>query len=278
MEHIIKMDSIKVDLQSLLEIQQNLLPNPNESVDSLSNFVDCMSVAVAIITALATGFTAFIAYKALVYAKKEYSLHKQTEMASTLAAYNERYTTSPYIENVIKYLISKEERIKSIKNKVNILISELKNSSTTFQNMEDLKRQNKIIEKSIKTYSTKTAIDCAEKIINEVNSSEPFVSNENVKSTLDNIKDYIEKEKQSVEKNKISTNDKEMFMRFFEEIQYTIDQGGLTEKIVYEMFSFYAIKIYDLGTEFVEDFNEYYWCQFRRFGKKMKEIDQVRNK
>lgn len=271
MEHVIKMDSIKVDLQSLLEIQQNLLLNPNESVDSLSNFIDCMSVVVAIITTLATGFTAFIAYKALVYAKKEYSLHKQTEMASTLAAYNERYATSPYIENVIKYLISKEERIKSIKNKVEVLISELENSSTTFQNTEDLKRQNKNIEKLIKTYSTKRVIDCAEKIINEVNSSEALLSNENVKSTLDNIKEELEKEKKSDE---ISTNDKEMFMRFFEEIQYTIDQGGLTEKMVYEMFSYYAIKIYDLNTEFIDDFNEYYWCQFRRFGEKMKRIDQ----
>lgn len=65
-----------------------------------------------------------------------------------------------------------------------------------------------------------------------------------------------------------------MFMRFFEEIQYTIDQGGLTEKMVYEMFSYYAIKIYDLNTEFIDDFNEYYWCQFRRFGEKMKRIDQ----
>ena len=271
MEHVIKMDSIKVDLQSLLEIQQNLLLNPNESVDSLSNFIDCMSVVVAIITTLATGFTAFIAYKALVYAKKEYSLHKQTEMASTLAAYNERYTNSPYIENVIKYLMSKEERIKSIKNKVEVLISELENSSTTFQNTEDLKRQNKNIEKLIKTYSTKRVIDCAEKIINEVNSSEALLSNENVKSTLDNIKEELEKEKKSDE---ISTNDKEMFMRFFEEIQYTIDQGGLTEKMVYEMFSYYAIKIYDLNTEFIDDFNEYYWCQFRRFGEKMKRIDQ----
>lgn len=271
MEHIIKMDSIKVDLQSLLEIQQNLLLNSNESVDSVSNFIDCMSVVVAIVTALATVFTAFIAYKALVYAKKEYSLHKQTEMASTLAAYNERYTNSPYIENVIKYLMSKEERIKSIKNKVESLISELENSSTTFQNTEDLKRQNKNIEKLIKTYSTKRVIDCAEKIINEVNSSEALLSNENVKSTLDNIKEELEKEKKSDE---ISTNDKEMFMRFFEEIQYTIDQGGLTEKMVYEMFSYYAIKIYDLNTEFIDDFNEYYWCQFRRFGEKMKRIDQ----
>ena len=76
----------------------------------------------------------------------------------------------------------------------------------------------------------------------------------------------------------INDFNKEMFLRFFEELQYAIEKKSLTKEIVYEMFAHYAIKAFDKGTDFVEDINEFYWYRFRTFAISMKKIDKTKNK
>lgn len=176
------MNGDSIDLKPLLEIQQSLLLQAQNPIDWMSLLINCLSIVVAIITAIATGITTYIAYKALIYAKKEYELQKKIKESETLATYNQRYSTDQHIDNVIKYLNG------SLKNK------------------------------------------------------------------------------------KLTINDKEMFLRFFEELEYTIENEGLQENIVYDMFAYYAIKVADKGTDFVKDYKTENWRRFNDFVKRMKKI------
>ena len=62
----------------------------------------------------------------------------------------------------------------------------------------------------------------------------------------------------------LTTNDKEMFMRFFEELQYSIEQEGLDKEIAYNMFSYYALEVAKQKGNFVNDY-EKNWEQFKSF-------------
>jgi len=74
----------------------------------------------------------------------------------------------------------------------------------------------------------------------------------------------------------ITLIDKEMFLRFFEELQYSIEQEGLSEEIVYDMFAYYALEADKMGTAFVRDYNEECWSRFRKFACRMKKIKEQR--
>ena len=65
-----------------------------------------------------------------------------------------------------------------------------------------------------------------------------------------------------------SENDKELFLRFFEDIEYSIEQKALDRKAVKDLFFYYAGVAYDMGSAFVEDFDENYWNTFKRFVRK----------
>ena len=67
-----------------------------------------------------------------------------------------------------------------------------------------------------------------------------------------------------------SKNDKELFLRFFEEIDYSIEQKALERKAVKDLFFYYASVAYDMGRVFVEDFDENFWNTFKRFVRKMR--------
>lgn len=58
------------------------------------------------ITAIATLFMALIAGLALVVSIKEYREYRRREKTECLSKYNERYTTDPYVKNVVTYLIN----------------------------------------------------------------------------------------------------------------------------------------------------------------------------
>lgn len=180
------MDSIRVDLQSLLELQQNLTVPSGNSIEWESLVIGSLSTLVALVTAIATGITVYITYIALTYAKKEYSLNKKIRESEILAKYNERYSTDPHIDRVIR----------------------------SFNKELDLKE-------------------------------------------------------------KVTLNDKEMFLRFFEELQFTIEQEGLSKEVVYEMFSFYALKAAEKGKSFVDDYGEKYWRRFINFTDSMKEVEET---
>ena len=165
-------------LRPILELHQNLFLLPKKSIDWSSIICDFLSF----LTAMATIATAWIAYKALNYAKKEYELHKKAKEAETLSSYNQRYSTDIHIEKTIKFL------------------------------MEELPVEN------------------------------------------------------------FSLNDKEMFLRFFEELQFTIEQGGLSKETAYDMFAFYALEAAEKGDEFIPDYSSKEWGRFRLFVRDMQQI------
>ena len=66
-------------------------------------------------------------------------------------------------------------------------------------------------------------------------------------------------------------------MRFFEELQYAIEQKRLSKQIVYDMFAYYALEVDKMGEKFVEDYHHSSWIRFRRFVKEMKQVKNNHN-
>lgn len=88
----------------------------------------------------------------------------------------------------------------------------------------------------------------------------------------------VEEIKEIFNKNKkLSLNDLEMFMRFFEELQYSIEQKGLSKEITFDMFSFYALEAKPLLEACIEDYQNENWERFRNFVKNMECIKKERN-
>lgn len=67
-----------------------------------------------------------------------------------------------------------------------------------------------------------------------------------------------------------SENDKELFLRFFEEIEYSIEQKALERKAVKDLFFYYAGIAYDMGSAFIEDFDKNHWNRFKKFVREMR--------
>lgn len=68
-------------------------------------------------------------------------------------------------------------------------------------------------------------------------------------------------------------NQREILMRFIEELQLSIESGRLKKKHTHYMFGYYAGEIVKLNTTFVEDFYEPCWYKFREFAA----IDYISN-
>ena len=66
--------------------------------------------------------------------------------------------------------------------------------------------------------------------------------------------------------------EKEMFLRFFEELQYAIEQNAISKDMAFYMFSYYAIKAYEEGDDFVNDMHKGNWKRFCKFAKDMLQI------
>ena len=62
-----------------------------------------------------------------------------------------------------------------------------------------------------------------------------------------------------------STFQKEMFLRFFEELQYAIEKKVISEELVYDMFAYYALKAYDIKFKFYNEEDEINWLRFNAF-------------
>ena len=69
-----------------------------------------------------------------------------------------------------------------------------------------------------------------------------------------------------------STFQKEMFLRFFEELQYAIEKRTISEELVYDMFAYYALKAYDMKYKFYNEEDEKYWLRFCAFVNRMKKF------
>lgn len=96
---------------------------------------------------------------------------------------------------------------------------------------------------------------------------------------IDEIKDSCEKSYNEIvdefknnEESKLEIPEeyeKELFLRFFEEIQFSIDEGSLDKKQVKDLFFYYADVANRMGEAFVKDYNKDYWHQFKAFIKTM---------
>ena len=76
----------------------------------------------------------------------------------------------------------------------------------------------------------------------------------------------------------LSTNDRELFMRFFEELNYAIEKQAIEEEDACYYFGYYAIIAYLMGEDFIQDFNERgQWIRFKYFAEKMKSIATRKN-
>lgn len=67
--------------------------------------------------------------------------------------------------------------------------------------------------------------------------------------------------------------DRELFMRFFGELQIAIRKGLVDQKYAKVMFGYYAVEAANLGKEFVDDYDEPYWSLFREFAESMRQLD-----
>lgn len=121
--------------------------------------------------------------------------------------------------------------------------------------------------------------------------SERFASDKNIKSVMKSlIACYNEKDGKSFfnvktfeeltpKKNNSPETpcekiiyERELFLRFFEEIQYALDTGSLDKEVVCYYFSYYAVVASLMGKIFVEDYNDITWQEFRTFADNMAEI------
>lgn len=73
--------------------------------------------------------------------------------------------------------------------------------------------------------------------------------------------------------------EKEMFMRYFEELEIALKKEYIKDvSAVYETFSFYALRVSELGDLFVPDYNDNHcWINFHRFIHRMRVYEENNN-
>ena len=71
----------------------------------------------------------------------------------------------------------------------------------------------------------------------------------------------------------LSVNDKEMFLRFFEELNYAVEKKSIKKEKACYFFGYYAIVAYLMGNDFVSDLTDKgMWSGFKELAIDMKEI------
>ena len=63
---------------------------------------------------------------------------------------------------------------------------------------------------------------------------------------------------------------REMFLRFFEELESYIEEDSLDTKVIKKTFAYYALQAASLQEDFVEDYNNGNWTFFKKFVEEMK--------
>lgn len=105
--------------------------------------------------------------------------------------------------------------------------------------------------------------------------SERFASDKNIQKVMESLLKCYNEDSKCFCINDFKheqTSDKEMFLRFFEELQYAIDTSSLDEDIVCYYFSYYAVLANLMGKNFVEDYDSGSWTKFIEFAENMKKI------
>ena len=117
-------------------------------------------------------------------------------------------------------------------------------------------------------YSTNEVLKNVVEYLWKIEDKKESYKKRNNEKSYKEVKNEIERYfKNNTKSNfKIPTeHEKELFLRFFEEIQFSIEEGALDKKQVYELFYYYAKIANDMGEDFVEDYNKDVWRKFRAF-------------
>ena len=73
--------------------------------------------------------------------------------------------------------------------------------------------------------------------------------------------------------NQMNDYDKEMFLRFFEELNYAIKKKSIRKEEACYYFGYYAVVAYLMGKDFVSELeNEGIWGEFNEFAENMNDI------
>ena len=73
--------------------------------------------------------------------------------------------------------------------------------------------------------------------------------------------------------NQVNDYDKEMFLRFFEELNYAIKKKSIRKEEACYYFGYYAVVAYLMGKDFVSELeNEGIWGEFNEFAENMNDI------
>ena len=110
--------------------------------------------------------------------------------------------------------------------------------------------------------------------------NERYCNNSSIQRVLEAMVDSysgctfrIDKFGQNCENKHVSINDKEMFLRFFEELNYAIKKRSIHKEEACYYFGYYAVIAYLMGKDFVSELeNEGIWGEFREFAENMNDI------
>ena len=105
--------------------------------------------------------------------------------------------------------------------------------------------------------------------------NERYSNDKNIKEVVEYLimyEDYKTKRGLLYPSPSPSVYQKEIFLRFFEELQIAIEAKSLSKNIVYDMFAHYAL-VADKHKYFVSDYNNNCWHRFHSFIKEMKIIE-----
>lgn len=95
-----------------------------------------------------------------------------------------------------------------------------------------------------------------------------YSKDENIQKVVEYLTAYLENG--NMEKYQVSIYNKEMFLRFFEELQYQMDNGRIEKEDVEDFFVYYAIaasmcKPFIQGTELASDIeSKDIWARYRK--------------
>lgn len=110
--------------------------------------------------------------------------------------------------------------------------------------------------------------------------NERYCNNSSIQKVLGTMVESYSKGEFSIDifnqncRNKnVSINDKEMFLRFFEELSYAIKERSIHEERACYYFGYYAVVAYLMGKNFVSDLeNGGVWSEFEEFAANMNDI------
>lgn len=103
--------------------------------------------------------------------------------------------------------------------------------------------------------------------------NERYSESESIKRVIKHINAIAYRDCDSLESNDDpGTFDKEMFMRFFEELEYSIQADNINKKEVRDMFGFYPLLATERKGYLYNDDEKENWRMFCKFVKRMKGI------